>query len=337
MVLSYKLMFSPESRLNGDAAVQVHKRALMIRPGALGDTLLTIPALAELSENAEIALTGRGPGLYFARRWASEIQDMEGPGWHRLFSREPHSEALPLRLKPDRVLALFNNPTAGLEKNLRSYFPQAELFIMPSLPPENLPVHVAEHIATCLARAGLMIDPARAMKHALSRALLRPAFPPEDRKRLVFHPGSGSPKKNLPLSFWIDLVRKLSLFRAFEGTRPICLLGPAEYAARHPFLCTPPDNIETVLCQDPEPMEALLSSACLYLGHDSGVTHLAAMMGLPTVAFFQSPNQTLWRPLGPHAMILSKEASEKRLLSKTFEALADLSGSTGRPLLSCQP
>lgn len=309
----------------------------MIRPGALGDTLLTIPALAGLPENAEIALTGRGPGLYFARRWASEIQDMEGPGWYRLFSHERHSDALPLTLKPDLVLALFNNPPAALEKNLRSYFPHADLFIMPSLPPQNLPVHVAEHIATCLAQAGLMIDPARAMKHALSRALLRPALPPEDRKRFVFHPGSGSPKKNLSLSFWVDLVRRLSLFKAFEGTRPICLLGPAEYAARHPFLSTPPDGIETVLCQEPEPMETLLSTACLYLGHDSGVTHLAAMMGLPTVAFFQSPNQTLWRPLGPCVTILSKEPSEKRLLSKTLDALADVSGRTGRPLLSCQP
>ena len=84
-------------------------------------------------------------------------------------------------------------------------------------------------------------------------------------------------------------------------------------------------------------METLLSTACLYLGHDSGVTHLAAMMGLPTVAFFQSPNQTLWRPLGPCVTILSKEPSEKRLLSKTLDALADVSGRTGRPLLSCQP
>lgn len=309
----------------------------MIRPGALGDTLLTIPALTELSGKAEVALTGRGPGLFFVRRWASEIQDMEGAGWHRLFADTPSHDALPLKLKPDLVLALFNNPHPCLEKNLRFYFPKADLCIRPSLPPENAPMHVAEHIATCLAQAGLMIDPPRAMERTLSHALLKPALSGEARKRLVFHPGSGSPKKNLPLSFWVDLARELSSLPAFEAAKPACLLGPAEFAARHPFLCTPPDGIETILCHDSEPMEAVLSSACLYLGHDSGVTHLAAMMGLPTVAFFQWPNLTLWRPLGPYVTILSKEASEKCLLSKTLKAVADLSARAGLPVLSCQP
>jgi ADP-heptose:LPS heptosyltransferase len=56
---------------------------LIIRPGALGDTLMLLPALSDLSDKAAITFVGRQPGLEFIRPYVHEAMDLETSGWHR--------------------------------------------------------------------------------------------------------------------------------------------------------------------------------------------------------------------------------------------------------------
>jgi len=50
-----------------------------------------------------------------------------------------------------------------------------------------------------------------------------------------------------------------------------------------------------------------MKEGALYIGQDSGVTHLAAMMGLPVIALFRNSSITKWRPLGPRVRVLRDE------------------------------
>jgi len=51
-------------------------------------------------------------------------------------------------------------------------------------------------------------------------------------------------------------------------------------------------------------LAAILAQAQGYLGHDSGVTHLAALLGVPTVAMFGPTDDQRWVPRGVHVTVV---------------------------------
>jgi len=53
----------------------------------------------------------------------------------------------------------------------------------------------------------------------------------------------------------------------------------------------------------------MLAEAALYIGNDSGLTHLAAATGCPTIALFGASDPAVWRPLGDHVRVIVSEVS----------------------------
>jgi heptosyltransferase-3 len=72
-----------------------------------------------------------------------------------------------------------------------------------------------------------------------------------------------------------------------------------------------------------------LRKACLYLGHDSGITHLAAMLGIPTVALFTESNAVQWHPLGPAVQVVQKRRPGIGLIKEVLKAAIDLRHAAG--------
>ena len=201
-------------------------KILIIRPAALGDTLMLAPALSNSREWGEVIVAGRKPGIDFLRPLASACLDFEGPGWHALFMDAPEPGViLPLR-EADKIVTFLSDPQGIMRKNLERFFPNASIAVLPGYPPENESVHVALYLARALERSGLPVAAENAMTKAMKRPLLRSGHRP--RLRIVFHPGSGGAKKNHPPEFWCDLLRvfRKSIPRAQE--MPVILLGPAE-------------------------------------------------------------------------------------------------------------
>ena len=66
-----------------------------------------------------------------------------------------------------------------------------------------------------------------------------------------------------------------------------------------------------------EELAGVLASASLYLGNDSGVTHLAAAVGAPTIAVFGPTDPVIWAPVGPRVITWGGATVEQGIFGET--------------------
>jgi ADP-heptose:LPS heptosyltransferase len=112
---------------------------------------------------------------------------------------------------------------------------------------------------------------------------------PLGRPFIAIQPFSGSPKKNWALASFQAAARQLE---EITGLSVEWCAGPEEeLPSAHRF-----DGLDEVV--------RWLAEASLYIGNDSGITHLAAACGVPSVAIFQASDAAVWSPRGPHAAVL---------------------------------
>ena len=298
---------------------------LILRPGALGDTLMILPSLVNISERQTITFVGRRPGLDFIRDFVKCPMDLEDPGWHRLFLERPALERLPV-LRTDVAVAFFSDKDGVIQRNLNNYFPHTPIYLFPSLPEEGEKVHIARYLSSCLKTAGFPVDPPSAFKNALNRPLIRIKRPSRYRSAVVAHPGSGGQDKNHPHDFWLKLLFRLVKEPDFQGVTPMVLLGPAERTLYSFFK----KNLESIggeisYYPDKKTLIGLLGNAHLYLGHDTGITHLAAMLGIPTIALFKKNNVAQWHPLGPVVRVIQNKEPGVKLIEQVIKAARELS------------
>ena len=117
------------------------------------------------------------------------------------------------------------------------------------------------------------------------------------KDRVVLHPGSGSIKKNAPLELFVELY--LSLERL--GKKPLFVLGEAELHLEEHL-----KGFETYRVEDIVKFAKLLKRSKAFVGNDSGFTHLAGYLGVPTIALFGPTDPTVWKPIGPYVEVLYK-------------------------------
>lgn len=289
---------------------QETETVLLIRPGALGDTLMLVPLVAGLEGSVKVVAAVRRPGLDVLRARGVCCVDVEAGGWHRLFQEAPKRRpVLPPGGEPDHVIAFLRDSDRRVAGNLQALFSRAECHVFFGRPDPGSGVHAALHLARCAARAGLPVEPETCLDRAVHEPLLR-GEEVGARQGVVLHPGSGGPAKNLSPGFWLALSERLS-----KQTRTTVLLGPAE----EPLAAWFEERLSgrsTRLVVGPEPGDllSLLGRAAWYAGHDSGVSHLAAMLGTPTLALFRTGDPVMWRPLGPEAQVLWAEEEGATLL-----------------------
>ena len=128
---------------------------------------------------------------------------------------------------------------------------------------------------------------------------------------VAIHPGSGSPRKNWPLERFIETAKTL---KAKGTVQPVFLLGEAErdmvamLVERCPEcpLITGLDIVE--LASD-------LRACVAYLGNDSGVTHLAAAVGVPVLDLFGPTDPAIWAPRGARVRVVPSDAATPAVLA----------------------
>jgi ADP-heptose:LPS heptosyltransferase len=294
-------------------------RLLVIRAGALGDCLLMLPALA--------ALRGRFPDarievMGYPMRWdwvlgrelVDAVQPIERPGMHLLFCE---GAEIPAPLQDfftgyDLVLSYRPDPEGIFAANLRRLGTPLVLSQPPFPPPPPPPVHVADFALRLVTELGAPPPPRYPTLRLRADELsaVQPFFRKHDidpaRQRLVvLHPGSGSEAKRWPVTNFAVVAAALT---AEAAVRLVIVTGFAEAGLGASLLTLLPTAPPLVAENWPLiPTAALLAHAAAFVGNDSGLTHLAAALGRPTVAVFGPTDPDVWGPRGHRVTIVQAD------------------------------
>ncbi|HWP56300.1 MAG TPA: glycosyltransferase family 9 protein [Candidatus Acidoferrales bacterium] len=276
---------------------------MVLFPGALGDFICFLPALAKIARARAVDLLARAEyaGIVSA---TVRVDSLERYEVSRLFSPGAEADG---RLRDffsryDAVYSWLAATDATFVRSL-SRLCRGDLRCFPF--PRGAALHAADYYARCVggANAGygwrelIEVGPAAsawaqayAMRHGLA-----------GKEVLVIAPGSGAREKNWPAAAYAQLARAWE--RAARHAA-VAVLGPAEEEnaeiARAFAL-----NERVVRGVSLGEIAALFRLSHVYVGNDSGMTHLAAALGVPTIAIFGPTDSAVWAPRGPQVRILS--------------------------------
>jgi heptosyltransferase III len=270
-------------------------KILVIRGGAIGDFILTLPVLSALRAqfpNASLELLGYPHIAQLARagKLVDAVHSIEARSMAGFFARggqlnpplgdffSSFAVIISYLYDPDRI---FQENVARVSK--------AQFIAGPHRPDERAGIHATEVFLQPLTRLAIFdADPVPRLglkQDTLKREL-----------RLALHPGSGSEKKNWPEAKWRELIQKLS------GSPLLLVGGEAEEGRLERLAEAAPCELARSLPL--AELAARLSTCALFVGHDSGISHLAAAVGTPTVVLWGDTAEAVWRPLGEHVTIL---------------------------------
>jgi ADP-heptose:LPS heptosyltransferase len=284
------------------------RNILIWHQGALGDLLLAGPALAALSQHFSRA---RITALGHPERWRllgrslplDEVWDSGEARWLHLFGEGE----LPPQIREGLArfhLALVFSPrpeTVLVDRLRQAGIPRVHW--LPSFPETGVEA-VAALQARHLAALGLPYVPVPfKLEVGLSQNEELPELPGAG-PWLAVAPGSGHPLKNWPLAHYYEVSRALG----WEyGLGVVWLAGPAERDLLPYLEALGAAQGQILLANRPLATVARVLSRCrLYLGNDSGLTHLAAAVGEPeVVALFGPTDPRVWAPLGPRLRTLA--------------------------------
>ncbi len=301
-------------------------KVLIVRAGALGDTLMLLPSINALKRDYEVIVLGRRPGIDYIESCAYKCMDIERGGWHRLFSREADIAGIPSP-EVEHVIAFINDMENIVSENLRRLFPDSRIHVFSPFPDPGSKIHVAFFMAQAIQSAGIRLDYEGAFDTALKKPLLKSCK--GIKKMVVLHPGSGSKTKNYPPDFWFRLSAHIKE-ETDNRKDTVFLLGPAEEDVFAVFNETAAEyGARIICCPDKQELLSILNSTYLYIGHDSGVTHLAAMLGIDIIAIFKDSPIDLWRPIGPSVRIIAPDMNPDSILKKVVREAVTLLSDAG--------
>lgn len=281
------------------------KKILIVHAGGIGDLLLALPAMRLFCQNFSpytLDLLG------YPERLALIAHDLKAEAIHSLDKAEmaylfSQPEALPDKLKSFfssfESALVFSKSMAkvlriGLEKSgiSRAYF-------LETFPDNKKTIHVSDYLIAALHELEIRglkdMSPLQLPEKAklFANQFWQKNLLDSSKMVLAFHPGSGNRAKN-----W-NAANFAKVADHFAGlAKTLLLSGPA------------PDEVEKVLreLKKAEPilvpnlplvhLAGLIMKCTAFLGNDSGITHLAASLGIPTFAIFGPTDPRIWGPKG---------------------------------------
>ncbi len=274
-------------------------KILVIRGGALGDFILTLPALRLLRDafpSSQIEVLGYQQIIALATMsgYANASRSIEYGPLSSFFARE--GELAPGLIDYfgsfQQVISYLFDPDEIFARNLRRAGVRNLIVGSPKIGGHE---HAARQLARPLESLDLYLED--------SAARITPNEPRKVAPNLLaIHPGSGSEKKNWPLERFIELGRSLC---AADPQRRILLVGGEADEERLPRLAEALPNEKVELARNlPLPLLAgRLQNCGSFLGHDSGISHLAAAVGTPSLLLFGPTDPAIWAPANPQVRV----------------------------------
>lgn len=273
-----------------------------IFPGALGDFICFLPALHALGQEGLIDLYARSEFSDLAPEGVT-VRSLECSEIGELFRPEQAARAAQNRFcRYTRVYSWHGSGNPEFVRRLEAITGgKARCF---AFRPAYARGHQADYYLGCVRPHAARSRPAAInvgaeairwredywTKHSL-----------ENRPVLTVAPGSGAREKNWPAQFFATVVE---WWRNATGGEVLLLIGPVEQELGGLDLlferCIVAEDLS--LAQ----VAATLAGSVLYLGNDSGISHLAAALGVRAVALFGPSDPLQWAPRGNKVVVLRR-------------------------------
>lgn len=294
-------------------------RILVIRGGAIGDFILTLPAIKLLRDRfpkARLEILGYRhiAALAEKRFYADAVRSIESASLAKFFAK---NSELPAGLVEyfgsfDLVLSYLYDPDRIFETNVRKC--GEETFLAGPSKFDNSE-HAALQLARPLAALGLSLtDPAaRLFPSEVDRAAVMNLVGGEF---VVLHPGSGSETKNWPIENW----RELGDVLLSRSCRLVIVAGEADVERLEKLKAAWKGKPVQFAENLPLPQLAALLEGSFFIGHDSGISHIAAAAGAHCLLLFGWTDPAIWAPANEKVIVL--RAPEGKMRSLEVETVA---------------
>lgn len=296
-------------------------KILIIRGGAIGDFILTLPVFAALRSHlpkAQLHVLGYRhiAQLALAGGLVDEVRPIESRALAGFFARNG-------TLTPELqeyfasfavIVSYLYDPDEFFQSNV-ARCSKAQFIVGPHRPDDAAKIHASDVLLKPLERLAVFgADP-------VPRLSLNPQ--PPALNQIALHPGSGSERKNWPEPKWAELLNRLI---TASDARLLLVGGEAEGDRLERLASRLPAPRVEVIRNLPLPeLGHRLATSTAFVGHDSGITHLAGALGLPGLVLWGETVREVWAPRNPCLSVLAHERGLDGLETETvFDALEKL-------------
>lgn len=274
-------------------------KILIIRGGAVGDFIVTLPVFAALRKqfpSTQLEVVGypavtslalqsglvdamrpieaRPLASFFARR--GELD----PAWSEYFAGF------------HVIFTYLFDPDEFFRTNLAKVT-KAQVIQGPHRPEEPSATHVTAQLLAPLQRFAIFdADPVPRLGTSVGG--IGGDAPAGSLPRIAVHPGAGGRHKLWPVSHWSALLESI-LER--HAVRLLVVGGEADQEVVQPLLQRlPSDRVDLMMNRPLTEVAEALKRCCGFVGHDSGITHLAAACGVPGLVLWGPTDAEVWAP-----------------------------------------
>lgn len=298
-------------------------RVLVIRGGAIGDFILTLPALRALRgayPQAHIEILGYKhiAALAENRFYAEAIRSIEYGPMSGFFARDSElsPELSSYFSSFDLIISYLCDPDGIFENNLRRCRARQIVRGPAKIDNSRHAAHAARQLAQPLLELGIRVeDLAARLYPSLEDRNFAAKFLADCARPIVtLHPGSGSEKKNWPLESWIEIGNQLLSSENFAGLI-VVISGEADESQKVKLQSSWKNPRVRFAKNLPLRRLAALFADAVFLGHDSGISQLAAAVGAKCVLLFGPTDAGIWAPLNENVRVIRAPNGDLRALS----------------------
>jgi ADP-heptose:LPS heptosyltransferase len=291
--------------LSCNAAAGVPAKICAMFPGALGDFICFLPALQALRQQGLVDLYARSEFSDLAPAGIA-VRSIESAEIGRLFRCESLGCIEEVENHFDRYDAVYSWHGSGDPAFVRRLQTvtggRAQCF---QFRPKRVQGHQSDYYLRCVSPDSACLEPASISIRAEAlqwRADFWATHSLQNRAVLAVAPGSGAREKNWPAEFF---TRVVEWWHSATGGEVLLLVGPVEQerGGLGPLVghCAVAEGLS--LAQ----VAAALALSHVYLGNDSGISHLAGAIGVRTLALFGPSDPDQWAPRGNNVVVLRRD------------------------------
>ncbi len=256
--------------------------AILLRGGGLGDFILTLPLLSYIRKQYRKVTLLTKPS-YFCLTPLNKDN-------FECIELDLGVQSVEEQIEDSDIFTFWKDPAWEVELKKRG---ASRVFTLPSRP------HAKPHVIDSMFN----LVGASLTTKCFTKAWLEDCW--QENSMIWIHPGSGSVTKNIPFSFYKNLAEDW-LRKSIQNEATFCF-GEADQAildSFEPQSFVFPKRVHFAHPSTVEEYKNMLTSGIAqFWGNDSGPSHLAANLGIPTNVCFQSTHSEIWKPTGPRVTI----------------------------------